>query len=92
MDVNPYESPRESGYEPPRVRSGWWDFVACVMTALVIFAILQAAVQAYRLSGLDWSRQFRAAWLIFVITALLVYAAGFVRFWRRRRKQVRRLT
>jgi hypothetical protein len=96
MEQNPYESPRGFGYEPPRVRSGWRDFVACVVTALIIFAILEAAgitaAQAYRKSGLDWSRQLRAAGLIFFGTALLVYAAGFARYRWRRRKQVRRLT
>src|SRR5262245_37630312 len=96
MDVNPYQSPEEIGYSPPRQRSGWWDFLACVVTASLVFPVLIAAilavVEVYEASGLNWSRQFRAAGLIFFGTALLVYAAGFARLWWRRRKQVRRLT
>jgi hypothetical protein len=86
MEQNPYESPRECGYDPPRVRSRWWDFVACVGTALVIHAVLQAAGQAYRISGLDWSRQFKTLGQIFVVIALLAYAILFALGWWRKRR------
>src|SRR5262245_48324704 len=79
MDVNPYESPLETGYSPPRRHSNWWDFVACVAVALLIHAVIQAAVQAYRILGLDWVSPF-ANWYGFIRVTYMAVLALYVVF------------
>lgn len=78
MDVNPYESPRESEYSSPRQRSRWWDFWACVGVALLVHAVVQAAIHSYRILGLDWITPF-ADWYGFIrVTYMAVLALCFV--------------
>jgi hypothetical protein len=79
MDVNPYESPREFGYHRPRQRSGWWDFLACVATAVLIHAVIQAAVHTYRVLGLDWTTRF-APWRGVLLALLQVVFIAYVAF------------
>jgi hypothetical protein len=91
MQINPYQSPCEVGYGPPRIRSRWWDFVACVTTALLIFAVLEgvvlAAAHAYQKLGLDWSREFQIVRQIIVYATLVTYAVLFALMWRRETRQ-----
>src|SRR5262245_57766274 len=90
MDLNPYQSPREIGYLPPKQPSRWWDFVACVVTALLIHAVVQAAGQAYRISGLDWSgpfqtKAFKAILVLLGIAYVALMIVGLLVLPRRRR-------
>ncbi|HZL89644.1 MAG TPA: hypothetical protein VFB96_14865 [Pirellulaceae bacterium] len=86
MQVNPYESPREAGYRPPKPKSGFLDGMACIATALLIHAI----VQAIGLACLVWDLNFLGA-LRLVVPLIVLGCFTYVGFcliisrWRKRR-------
>ena len=59
MVSNPYESPRELGYGRPTQRSRWWDFIACIATALLISCGISSCGSNLSILGLDWTSPFR---------------------------------